>query len=297
MAVRTGRPVASALAKARQTGGRKVLIDAYSTTKLSPYFEVIDLPLVVQLFDASMGQRIHVLTSAMVYGEVRDQAFRPQGVPVVLDAANNSILITRSGRYRVQLEGDIGDAVCICGPQLTADRVQDIRQPSGAHANRPNLFLKGSNKSHTIEIADTAWVLNAYGLLPGEFIQTLAVYGDGPTYREEPYVHNGAGKLLTPDNTAITLDVSGRYRFELYGDPTDKLLVGNPTILPAIGEGTTESIPGPMGPQGPQGIQGERGEDGQIRFTGMGPPPDIIVGSRPNDTYLDLITGDVYKLL
>ena len=47
-----------------------------------------------------------------------------------------------------------------------------------------------------------------------------------------------------------------------------------------------------MGP-----IQGPRGKDGQIRFTGNGPPPAVIVGSEPGDIYLDLITGDTYKLI
>lgn len=46
-----------------------------------------------------------------------------------------------------------------------------------------------------------------------------------------------------------------------------------------------------MGP-----IQGPRGKDGQIRFTGNGPPPAVIVGSEPGDIYLDLMAGDTYKL-
>ena len=46
-----------------------------------------------------------------------------------------------------------------------------------------------------------------------------------------------------------------------------------------------------MGP-----IQGPRGKDGQIRFTGNGPPPAVIVGSEPGDIYLDLLAGDTYKL-
>lgn len=44
--------------------------------------------------------------------------------------------------------------------------------------------------------------------------------------------------------------------------------------------------PGPPGPPG---------RDGQIRFTGHG-PPGVIVGAQPEDTYVDLLTGDIYKL-
>lgn len=46
-----------------------------------------------------------------------------------------------------------------------------------------------------------------------------------------------------------------------------------------------------------QGPQGERGKDGQIRYTGYGAPPTVILGAEPNDVYLDLNTGDIYKLL
>ena len=40
---------------------------------------------------------------------------------------------------------------------------------------------------------------------------------------------------------------------------------------------------------------GPAGKDGQIRYTGVG-PPGTIVGANPGDTYMDLSTGDVYKL-
>lgn len=52
---------------------------------------------------------------------------------------------------------------------------------------------------------------------------------------------------------------------------------------------------GPKGDKGDPGTDGIDGDDGQIRFTGHG-VPGTIVGSSPNDTYLDLDTGDVYKL-
>lgn len=43
------------------------------------------------------------------------------------------------------------------------------------------------------------------------------------------------------------------------------------------------------------GPKGDPGAPGQIRFTGEG-APGTIVGANPNDTYLDLTTGDVYTL-
>jgi hypothetical protein len=46
-----------------------------------------------------------------------------------------------------------------------------------------------------------------------------------------------------------------------------------------------------------QGPAGADGAPGQIRFTGHGAPPGVIVGANPGDTYLDLDSGDVFKLV
>ena len=44
-------------------------------------------------------------------------------------------------------------------------------------------------------------------------------------------------------------------------------------------------------------IKGPKGNDGQIRFTGEGDPPAFIPGARPGDTYLDLISGNTWKVV
>lgn len=46
---------------------------------------------------------------------------------------------------------------------------------------------------------------------------------------------------------------------------------------------------------GPKGDKGDPGAPGQIRFTGHG-APGTIIGANPGDTYMDLDTGDLYKL-
>lgn len=50
-----------------------------------------------------------------------------------------------------------------------------------------------------------------------------------------------------------------------------------------------------IGPVALQGPAGERGKDGQIRYTGHG-APGVILGAEPGDTYLDTLSGVVYKL-
>lgn len=60
------------------------------------------------------------------------------------------------------------------------------------------------------------------------------------------------------------------------------------------------NIKGPPGQQGDPGTPGAPGADG-VRgatwFTGNGNPPASIPGSLPNDLYLDLDTGAVWKLV
>lgn len=53
---------------------------------------------------------------------------------------------------------------------------------------------------------------------------------------------------------------------------------------------------GPQGFAGPTGPTGPQGPVGTHRFYGEG-PPGTIIGSQPNDEYLDVLSGDLYTLL
>ena len=50
-----------------------------------------------------------------------------------------------------------------------------------------------------------------------------------------------------------------------------------------------------IGPIAIPGPAGAPGKDGQIRYTGHG-APGVILGAEPGDTYLDLLSGEIYKL-
>lgn len=50
-----------------------------------------------------------------------------------------------------------------------------------------------------------------------------------------------------------------------------------------------------IGPAAIPGPPGTKGKDGQIRYTGHG-APGVILGAEAGDTYLDLLTGEIYKL-
>lgn len=111
--------------------------------------------------------------------------------------------------------------------------------------------------------------------------------------------------VVNPKRAARVIVVGGGKTVSARDTRSTAVVVDRPSTVAAIEERTTATVgvnsPGvqgpPGGPAGPQGPQGERGKDGQIRFTGNGPPPTVIVGAQPGDTYMDLVTGDVYKLV
>lgn len=242
MGVRTGTLIGAALTRDRNSYGKTVLLDIHSKTPYSQYFEVRDFPLVIQLYGATDGQQVTLLSAYGSKAAAREQVFLLDGVPVQLDATNNTVVVSTAGRYRVQLVGDKGTVLCVCGPQMGGGYVSpEIPQPSGVQANRPNLFLDGNNLSATtqvIEIASTPWLFSAYGMGVGEYIEVFNTYGWGDTYREELFRLEGTPVRLTSTINAIILSASGRYRFKLTGSLDNKLLVGNPTTARLASDGS-----------------------------------------------------------
>lgn len=53
-----------------------------------------------------------------------------------------------------------------------------------------------------------------------------------------------------------------------------------------------EENPGTPGPPGPPGPAYE----GPVMFGGQGAPPDVIVGAKPGDFWVDIITGMSYVI-
>lgn len=68
-------------------------------------------------------------------------------------------------------------------------------------------------------------------------------------------------------------------------------IVGGPSLVNIVNAGSV----GPAGPLGPTGPTGPQGPVGGRRFYGSG-PPGTIIGSQPNDEYVDVDTGDLYTL-
>ena len=54
--------------------------------------------------------------------------------------------------------------------------------------------------------------------------------------------------------------------------------------------------PGPTGPPGPPGPEGPQGDRGVEVVMGAGPPTSIV-GFLPGDTYVNTLTGDIYRFV
>lgn len=254
MAVQTGTLLPRAQYRERRRFGRATLFDYTSRSNTSPTFEVRGLPLVLKVFDADTGQRVHVMSVFGTGKRERVQPFIHGGAAVTMDAGRNAIVLSTSGRYRLVLEGELGVTVT-AEPQMMPSPHDEVPQPSAAHAHRPNLFFDGVDVnpvSKIIEVAELPWVFHAFGLGETDVIEVWSTYGWGASYREEPYQRDGATVTLTAASSNLTLDTSGRYRFKLQGSTEDTVLVGNPTMAKPAGTGEKgeRGEPGPPGPGG-----------------------------------------------
>ena len=117
-------------------------------------------------------------------------------------------------------------------------------------------------------------------VLPADFAQVI-VGPQGPKGDKGDTGNPGAGLHITgtlPDPSALPPTAQ----------PGEAYLIAGELH---VWDGAAWVNAGPI-----QGPPGPPGHPGQIRYTGLGPPPTVIVGAEPGDTYLDLNTGDIYKL-
>lgn len=74
------------------------------------------------------------------------------------------------------------------------------------------------------------------------------------------------------------------------------VVVEDPSVSVEVDEAVVAAllVSGPAGPAGPQGPAGPA-FDGTAWWYGNGAPAAVI-GSKPGDYYMDLLTGNIYKL-
>lgn len=220
-----GRPLNTE--RRRHLPSSKILVDSYSQGYESPVFEIQDVPLFLQLFGANSSNvaRVYTVLNGIEQPFIVDESI------VALNSVNPTYTLRLSGRYKVKLEGDIGPFVTATKQLVGLDRNREVSQPSGVQANLPNLFLDGQTLSPVIEVQQDPWLFTVYGLVGIDEVLVYSVYGQGATYAQTQLTSNGQPVKLTTANTSIVINKSGRYRFELIGNPTGVKLVGNPTLV------------------------------------------------------------------
>lgn len=69
-------------------------------------------------------------------------------------------------------------------------------------------------------------------------------------------------------------------------------------LVPVAGPPGHMGVDGAQGPPGPPGPQGPPGGafEGAVTWSGQGEPPEPLIGAKPGDYWLDVLTGDIYTL-
>lgn len=272
-----------------------ILFNALSAVKKTANITVGADPIVLVAFGIKNGESITVNN---VFGKL-EAPFFLDGEQIVLTPTNNMVILALSGIYNCETEATLGDIVLI---SYASSTMQDddketvaLTNPNGPHSNLPNTYYSGASGleySQEFFVGTTPIVFRAYGVTNQViYLETL--------FRNEKtrVMERGMPVALSAQYSTLIIHIAGRYRFRLEGDSTGAIVAVNPTTLSYNEPYPRRGETGAQGPQGIQGIQGERGDDGQIRYTGVGPPPSIVIGAHPNDTYMDLVSGDVYKLI
>lgn len=69
-------------------------------------------------------------------------------------------------------------------------------------------------------------------------------------------------------------------------------------VVPVAGPPGHMGVDGAQGPPGPPGPQGDPGGafSGAVMWSGQGAPPEVLLGAKPGDYWIDTLTGDIYTL-
>lgn len=72
-------------------------------------------------------------------------------------------------------------------------------------------------------------------------------------------------------------------------------LAADAILFPSIGPMGPAGIDGKPGPPGPKGDPGDASAI-SATFSGPSDPPELIVGAKPGDTWINTVTGDTFTL-
>lgn len=230
-----------------------VLFGRYATSPISATLQVGSAPLVLKAYGLLPGETVSVQNVYSPTGAMAPYSYK--GVALVLTSAMNTAVLAITGSYKLVFAGaQLGNVLVTATTLGGLNGGADVAALRSQLAN-PNLYFGPgitSTLSQKVQVTGAPWVFRAYGLAAGATIQVLNAVQTADGEVLAPASQAAVAYLLSESDTTLVLELAGSYRFQILGDPTGVILVGNENPVIFVD---------PFIPQGPQGIPGPAGGD------------------------------------
>lgn len=205
-----------------------VLFGPYATNPISPMLQVGAAPVVLKAYGLLTGETVTVQNVYAPTGVMSPYSYK--GEAIVLTSTLSTAVLAITGNYRLVFAGAMLGVVLVTATTLSGRPGGVDTAALQSQLANPNLFFGPSvtsTLSQKVQVTRAPWAFRAYGLTPGVTIQVLNVTPTATGEVTSPFAQNMQEYLLSSTNNTLVLELAGSYRFQLAGDPTGVLLVGN----------------------------------------------------------------------
>ena len=247
--LQTGRRLVGVPTIARGGTDELELFGRYATSPVSPNLQVGSAPMVLKAYGLLDGETVTVQNVYAPTGATAIYSYK--GDPIVLTNALSTALLPITGTYNLVFSGAMLGNVLVTATTLAGHPEGVDLASLRSQLAQPNLFFGpgiSTTLSQKVQVTGNAWAFRAYGLADGVIIQVLNVTTASGAEVEALYTREGASTVFSETNTTIVLPVAGSYRFQIVGDPTGIVLVGNENPIVFIDPYVPQGEPGPPGP-------------------------------------------------
>ena len=247
----TGRRLVSVPTIAAGGTDELVLFGRYATSPISAMVQVGSAPVVLKAYGLLTGesvtvQNVYAPTGAMV-------PYSYKGDPIILTEALSTAVLPITGNYRLVFNGaQLGNVLVTATTLGGAAGAPDVGALRSQLAN-PNLYFGPgivATTSQNVQVTGAPWVFRAYGLTSGVSIQAFNVAQTAMGSATAPLAQETQSYVLTESDNTLVLELAGTYQFQITGDPTGVLLVGNENPIVFIDPYIPQGQQGPPGPSG-----------------------------------------------
>jgi len=247
----TGRRLVSVPTVAVGGTDELVLFGRYATSPISPMVQVGNAPVVLKAYGLLDGETVTVQNFYAPTGTMVPYSYK--GNPTVLTNQQSTAVLAITGNYKLVFAGAALGNVLVTATTLSGKNESvDLGALRSQLAN-PNLYFGPgvtSTLSQKVQVTGAPWVFRAYGLTAGVTIQALNVVQTEAGETTAPLTQALETYELSESDTTIVLELAGSYRFQVTGDPTGVLLVGNENPILFIDPYIPQGPPGQQGPPG-----------------------------------------------